>query len=1679
MPIAGSKFEENNTNKLADSETSLTTLTDGNNASFASSNFGYLVVDGKKRYIQPEFVDTGLDGHTDSYNLYYTYNGVKYYVLFYEILDDGTRLILTNDLTYLYYQPKGKTNKYVIRYDSDGNAYYVPNDGTYSAKDQVNLQVAVFDNVEFTTSDDISTYIANNDKYSDAGHKISSFTPLTTRQFTVYAHWEIKDDLYVSYNNGNSGQDEIVSGEPTGNVLKSNISNPGLAGFYASYLNGSNNPTLITDNKVSAGGASYMMGYDIDSIKHNYETYNDFGFDVIPFLNGRYISEVAIEFDRLEAVSSTSVTAVHQKVKYKLTIAFEWVNNADIAENIIKVTEIKLWRYDPELTTKKHCSTCVADFDVAELVSGTCPNCGGSVSDKKVGGYKTNYELVVALNTNSQVVSINHDDENAQNLYSYLSVLSHVSFKEGLTLFDISDYGTDAGGSNVLAMRDGTPFNRRDVNMLRFNFTDLLTSVYVTCKFSVQTYDLKVHHLFDENGDTFIQSTTDRSSYTSQYTEIIPDEHYETKDSLDSANVWTDTTPTGKNQALATIPVKLDLDSTASMYNIPYGYFLYGSYYDSALVGYRPMDDYYGVGANNGFSYKGDLAHKTNITYLAADGVTPLVEEVSFDGFNFIYSEGNYTKGRGGTGLLLDGDGGDAYVDQGSPLLGSSVNFPTKSIRFNKSFYLFKGWYEIDGKNGGYIVFNAYNDVDEATYINRNIVLYGYYYSNNTPTNIQFYTWNNEWNENSPAYLPYTNNADEYTLSSSDEMSPFIVDGGYLAPSPNAFNYVDEFGRMILKSNVEYGVDSSRFSLDEFTGYELSNSNPADISLLNNILKTYWYYEETYKVLYAKNLDGEEVAYIKYDPEIWSEYEFIQLAGGVNGMIVNTSQYEQYLKDGITEFEILARTAIEGDSGTATITDGEITVDVEYDSVFAKYYFYNEATGKYYFFNKDLKNTVMTKRIKKKKAFYYEYGANQIREVKVNSSDDMGNTKLYIYNDETGEFDIERPLEQESIYTYGHKFIGAELYAMIGTGSSAKYYKYHKVPEELIDNATAGSFIEKYEPRYYVDISGTRYYTMIHKNKDKGTHNDDKKFTDLFTEEGVKASAITFNITTLNNYYVLLDDIYYRINYKEIVDAMGSVYINPMQLESTVTLPYGDSNVEFYFDYSNNSNTSGLYEKYESNDYEDAVLFNYRIYTPISKNYSLNAVLKNNVWISSDITLNAFPSLNMDYWYNNPDYILLGYLNVSNIDIEIMKRNEDEGAIYENSQFSYVPALNQIVNTDEYKANSTPGAYTVFATLDWFNNRLTVADSGHVLSVYHDTDIDKYYFLYNSDDGSMVYYYFANNEENVVQIMHEQGGQLFNAYADYIDNKYAGDAYSDLRDALKEAVAGKAREFGLSELLRAPMFVDSYQLSSIDHKTIERVVMRISSQFVFTWAEVCEYGLENYCETVPGLAVDQGDGTYTITISSTFKYAFGLVTTKTQITTNIYAIPVFVPDVIKFTETDAFSTGAVSVSGNIVSIDYSKMNVSHYDILNQRLYQSDYVWDLPSLPAGATPENVLERETLLKAADWLQFVMIDSTQFEEMSGSIIGCDVKLDTMITEHNLDVISQESLTKDNQVLSFDMTGLTGEYYVFAFYYPIGTAANESKHIHRVSDNYVKIRVDAGSILDFEIVKNTMAHS
>ena len=1614
---SGSVFETSNLSKL--------NLV---NDSGASTNFGFVKIKDDAHddtatnyYIETEHILNPINYKTESHNLMFRYNGRKYYVQFYT--NNGNIVLIQNDFSHLYYQPNPLSPlKYVIQFDYEGRPYYVLNDVTYSSMTYINgLNIAVFDNSSYlNNSNNIGRieydYLAKSNTFI-----IDDFSFETTRQFTIYADWQLKEDFTAKFTNGNNGIYDADN-----NIIKSDVSNPGLAGYYSVYNNSISavEPATATQTTYHAGANNVMSGEDKDTLTYTYDFYNDLGFDLLPYFNGRFLNRMYLDFDRIEYNTSSVVTTMYQLVKYRLIFEFEWSNT----DKIMKISGIKLNKYNPAGGDDKF------SYNVETCVLNTSVDAYGNA-----------------------VITFKNSTE-ATRIYKYLSVIDSISLNNsgGEGFFNISSYGSpqtrnspnDPGNS-----ANNKYYGRRDVNMVSFNLNDLLSSIHVTCEYSVQTYSLTVHHVFDENGDTLTQNTSNKNIYYTKFNQITAGEHYDSENSLRSNSVYTDVTPSGTNQALATI--RTDLLKTG-LYNVPYGYFIYGLNYDSALVGYRPMDDYYGVG--NTQDYAGTTAH-------------------TFDGFNYLYQEGNYYKGRGGSGdLVLDGDGGDLYYDQGSPILGSSVVFPTKSIRFNKSFYLFKGWYEDKGvKTGGFITFDAYDEIDEATYMSRNIVLYGYYYSSNDPMNIQFYTWNNDWNENSPAYLPYLNNSDDYTLSSIEENSPYIVSGGYLKPNYGiADKFIDENGRVMLKLKKEYGVDSSQFSIDNYTGFEIGRTDPL---LLNNVLKTYWYFAETYNVLYKKFDGDSENTYIKFDPEIQSEYQFVPVTdqGSIVGIIVNTLQYEDYVNDGVTIFRTLAEIESDGAGGfiaylcnSSNVRTGETDV-LKFNSDYNEYYYYDSNLEKYCYFAMTNKNTVMMKMIPEKDIFYYERGGD-VYKIKVMASTDMTSATYLIWDDVSESYitpvGTSESLSIEPVFVYGDRFAGAELYAVFNLSDrdNARYYKYHKVTDEMYNSLKDGSsFIRNFSPRYYVDINGVRYYTMIHLDN----NTTDYKFKELYTVNGTIYNGPSYQVTTLNNYYVLLDNVYHLINYMKIADEGGSHYINPFVYENTVELTYKKETKTYYFDYEGNSRTSGLYEIIDPEDgFVDRVLFPYNIYTPINTNYSLNAVLKNNKWESSDITLNKFPSLNIDYWIDNPEYVLLGYLNVTDFDIDTMKSSDGE-AVGSNSDWQYIPELSQIVHKVQYETSGgAEGSYEILADVYIADERIVLSSSGKSLSLYYNEEENHYYFYYEDESGNSAYYYFVSDLKNTVMIKPQQGGQVFEAYENYINDLFMdtpelGDL-SALRGALKDLVSGKINEFSLADLLRAPMFVDSYQLSTIDHKTIERVIMRISTQFVFEHEDIYGTVLENYVDPKYGLAEEIDDGKYRITLSTSFTYSFSLISTKTQINSNIYAIPVYAPDIIKF-ENDA-----VSVSGKNVMIDYNEMNISHFDLKTYRLYSGSYVWDLPELLPSASPEEIAEREKLLSLADYMQFVILSSEQFTALDNTKIGRDVKLNSMITGDDLDtfndipLISQSLLSKDNSILTFDFSDALKwqpgkDYYIAAFYYSIDAANNEIQYVFDAGENLV----------------------
>lgn len=1739
-----------------------------NDSSGLSTNFGYVTVDSTNYYIQADY-SNGAAGNSykydmnDTYYMYLIYKGVKYYVLLYT----GSNKVLLNDATHLYYVDG--TNRYVVRYDNNGTAYYVPNTAytsTDPTKGKVNIQikVALFDNLSYIMSNNqiintaingindytSSNFVSNMVKTEDfVGTNTSGkFVSLTTRQFTVFAHWQKKiserEDFKMTLTNGNNVNDNA---QANGQVIDGSNNNPGLAGFFAVYNGKGESKTLLesTQDSYDVGGEYRLLGEDLTTYTVPFTFYDTMTLNMLPFFNGRYLTELTIDFDRIEDLGTqfgtSGVFARYGKVYYRLMFDFTW-NNID---RVIEISSITLTRRDEG--TGNYGNSITANIYTDEIDGRDVITFENSASSWEIARY---ISVLDALSFG--VTATGSDDDEFFFIYPY------------------DKYGSQGNESDY----------RRDVNMVSFVFDNLLTNVYVTYKYSIQTYQLNVHHLFDENGDTLIQSSNP-SIYTTQYTDMIAETQYETKNSFFSDKAYTDTTPTGKNQAVATIPIDVNL-SMGTEYNVPYGYFIYGTYYNSSLVGGRPMDAYYSNDAIA--SYAGTKKHR-------------------YDGYNYIYSDSYYVKGLGGReDLVLNGDLNDDYADQGTPILGSSVIFPTKSIRYNKSFYTFKGWFELGVKTGsGTYQFDLYDKGDEATYISENITLFGYYYSDNTPTNLQFYTWNDDWSESSPAYLPYTNNSSEYTLSGVDATSSYYVnEHGVLVPNPTSTidDCVDSESRVILQTQIEYGVDSSGFSNDKFSTYEIASS---EISKLDNILKTYWYYTEKYSILYAENLVGTEKTYIKYDAPFETPYIYVASLK----QLVNAEEYARYLNQQLTiaQVTVLAKD-IDFTNHKVNYIGSETSL--MYSDSLGMYYFLNHLDGTYYCFSAINHTTVVNKRIPEPNCYYYMNGTSAVK-VRLEVSVDMTSAAIRIWNG-AGYDAATYPLAKENITVYD--FVGAELYHLVGTGSNARYYKYHRVNETLYDAVLDGSFINVYKPRYYVDIGGKRYYSMIQKSDSLSSYNfDGLYYLDNVNDVEPSNQYNGGSVTTLNNYYVLLNDRYHEIVYEEKNDkndGSGSIYVNPIVNPNRVTLSYKGVTKQVYFNYQNNSKSSGLYESLDANGkFDVALYFPYSIYTPINKNYTLNPVTKGIYWESSDVTLSSFPSLNMDYWYNNPEYILLGYLNVSDLDIQTMKSAAADGggSVFSDSGYEYVPSLGQIVNSDQFDdyLEGSVSSYTTFATVSVVDSQVRVGNTD--LSLTFDSSVGLHCFIDDTDATSPIYYfaltesdivvqnkvvgvdpdtggeaidytntdysyipeidavvntqeyinhknsggvaayttlctidliaktvtsggsttpityadgyykftvsgtdYYIERSVNNVQVKASQGGQVYDAYDSYINKKFADTttamidyfvsnpgagatsaelaAMNDFRTRLLNAISKKVLSFSLSNLLKFPMFVDSYQYSTSDYKTIERVNMRISTEFVFNQTEIESYNLSEYVGVngVKGLAVKVSDTEYKIAVSTSFVYSFNLISTKTQINQNIYAIPVYVPDVIKYTN-DSINVGVNGGGNTILNIDYSKMNVTHHDVDTQRVYKEDHAEEIIEVlnRDDATEAEINRATPIFEEIDYLNFAMLNSTQYAELIDSEIGCDVKLDSIISLNGIQKVSRKPTVdgSGNYVLgdiSFNLSALErgSTYYLFSFYHLIDTSLDSNKHIQRVSDNILQINIADDGTVTYYIIDN-----
>lgn len=767
-----------------------------------SSNFGYVTIGGKKYYISCEDVVSGGEIPVVTHYPYFRYNGSKYYVLFYYTVG-ATNYQLVSDHENLYYTDNNDI-KYLVRFASDGSAYAVTTNYASTNIHNINIKIAVFSDKTNCKSENIgqtstANLLSSTGTLTTVPSKTSvnaQFTSFSTRQFTIYAHWQNKSDLNITISNGNNSAEGTQK------------SNPGLAGYYEIVNTGEHTRENVNYKQEFVNSTAYGNKFDINKVVNTtnesdananlvFNYHDDLKFDILPYFNGRYISSITISWYGIEETSGEVADKFNFRtnftlIKYTARFKFSWdnVNNA-------------------------------INLDTIEISSSA-----NSASKTTYGYQKTK---------NGNYITIN-SIMNGSKTYDKFSLLDNSSFESGEYKFmKVYDNENDKTSS----------YGRIDINKISMQMKDVMSSVEIECKYSIQTYEIDIYSILDTEGNN-LSIKEGSNDYNTPFTidEFIANRDLNNAGAMNGSNDPYKSSERADNTRFATIPqdcAEYANDDTNVQFNVPYGYFIYGIFYDSAFYPHRPIDET--VNTNNVY----DLLRR------------------EYYGFEYIYSSGYYYYGQNKTEssklTASNNEEVNKYSAQCSPILGSRSKFEAANgIRLDGlSFYTFGGWYEYSD-DGSKVIFVEYNKVKEATYLKRNITLYGYYYAINEPTSITFYVYN----EDKQNYVPYTGNMNEYTLNSNTENKPFVVDDEKLVLKGNQTNFVDETGIAKINLYNRYGVNKTKFGLDDIKGSEFQSPLSFDNSaMLEKLLRTYWFYEDSYTALYYE-ISGVK-HYIRYD----------------------------------------------------------------------------------------------------------------------------------------------------------------------------------------------------------------------------------------------------------------------------------------------------------------------------------------------------------------------------------------------------------------------------------------------------------------------------------------------------------------------------------------------------------------------------------------------------------------------------------------------------------------------------------------------------------------------------------------------------------------------------------------------------------------------------------------------
>ena len=1409
-----------------------------------SSNFGFVQIGSKKYYITCE--DVPVENAPTKHYLYFKYEGVKYYVVYYYLKpiggENNDSIQLVNDHEFLYYIEDGF--QYKIRFDSDGHPYTVTDKITYKDRIDFNttIRIAIYrekTNVLSENNNCLNKHMTiSNVGYKSIGytfdHDLATATdpkPLyfdleTTRQFTLYAHWKNKGDMFVDIDNANN---VLLNAEGQPN----STSNPGLAGFYDvwnTYSNAVRTGTIKYDKSfILENTKATSTSQNDEGIRLTYNYYDDLFININPYYSGRYLSEMTFIFYGIEE-------AIY----------------GDVADRERSTFKLQTYRL-------------VIDFD------------WDSVNHKIViaqGGFN----LYIGTDANARSISISETTSDGNQII--YNIFANAEAFSKMSLIDKYSCGT-AANSFFTLFKYGTYYDKEDINQVSFQLKNVMSSIEIDCKYSVQTYEIDFYNIKHnaENALYIKEGTT--NEYVTPFTpdDIKPESAIIDENPFMSSSATT-------HQYLATISTDCS-SNVIQGYNVPYGFYIYGVYYNSPYKPYRPIDEV------------GSIGIPTNVVELLKD---PMY------GFEYIYSHGYYNYGATSK-QVKQADANDNYSAQCSGVLGATTVFNDSiGIRLSGlSFYAFGGWYEYYEDNGK-VVFVGYNKVAESTYINRNITLYGYYYATNEPTNIQFYTWDKD-NMN---YAEYTGNTEQYTLNENTEKTNYMQVGGYMTLKEGQTNYVDNDGRVKIISYLQYGVDKTAFGTHNYTNsFIMEGSN--DENVLSMILDTYWYYEDSYNPLYFLD-GGNNRKYIRYDKDSSQFYYlsneadlgssrvivkvqtsdmtnfFLEASGPYNGKKLEFSKSDKlYTSHYGTEYNF-SGTNLYAKVNKTGIGDRYYVLHHIDDSYFdgsnphykswmssklPKYYLDVEGS-RYYMI---LKNTsgmskasafydangnevtasespVRSATLTTIKNYYVNYQGYLFKINYKQNLDDGGSTYINPFvNPQTNTTTITllSGEEVECYFNYETKVLYEKL--IVKTDSFTYYIKVNKANISDVDKyykvmSVDPSYYDRFEddtwafinkPAYCVDIAGTRYYiTSLSTSLGASDIANDQV---IYTAQGDNGGPLTGRtICRLNDYYVEYKGVKYFIEYK-VIDG----YVNPFIDATTniVKVMIATNTYETcYFDY----NTKTLYADVKAS-------FDNKIYCAVNENYRINAVLKTDVWLIDNITIKLLPSPNIGFWYNGEQYGFVGYIEMNKDIFDEMTKKVDAGGGGESGAGAIYLEFSELV--------------TAVYTKDAFA-------SGR----------------------------FATPE----------------LYTAFLNGRSFDEAYDDFVFNLREQIGTRISEYSMDDFLSDLLTADDYKYVDGNTTSINYIVVNIPVTF-------------------NDLIIDPRTGKQ-ISLSVIAQHQFNIISTNTVVDTKISAIPIYSPFEMEFTETSYVSSG----DSKSIQIDTEEMQVWHFELSSN----STHVYNKPN-----------------------------------------------------------------------------------------------------------------------------------